>query len=157
MFRWWWSLFFVGRCFRDVFVGLVSFSGKWSNLTDIFQMVSIMCWAVHMVSVQTPQPGWPFFYLNHEQRIATRWLTNQIWGIRYPENCGPVWLASLKLTVCTWKWMVGIRLFPVGMAYFQVLLLLVSGSVIIWRLHFFKNWVEGYTPSWPSPPQRWQM
>ena len=29
-------------------------------------------------------------------------------------------LPSLKLTVRIWKWMVGIRLFPFGMAYFQV-------------------------------------
>ena len=29
------------------------------------------------------------------------------------------WIPSLKLTVCTWKWMVGIRSFPFGMAYFQ--------------------------------------
>ena len=38
---------------------------------------------------------------------------------------------TLKLTWhSTWKWMIGIRLFPLGMAYFQGLLLLVSGSVL---------------------------
>ena len=39
-------------------------------------------------------------------------------------------LPSLKLTVRTWKWMVGMRSFPFGMAHFQVRLLLVSGRVV---------------------------
>ena len=48
------------------------------------------------------------------------------------------WLPSLKLTARTWKWMVGIRSFPFGMAYFQGLLMLVLGSVRVgWLLGFF--------------------
>ena len=39
-------------------------------------------------------------------------------------------LPSLKLTARPSKWMVGIRSFPIGEAYFQVLLLLVSGRVL---------------------------
>ena len=44
-------------------------------------------------------------------------------------------LHSLKLTACPWKWMVGIRSFSLGIAYFQVRLLLVSGrvhTIIFW-------------------------
>ena len=43
----------------------------------------------------------------------------------------PMKLPSLKLTVRTWKWIVGIGLFPFEIAYFQGLLLWVSGRVCL--------------------------
>ena len=39
-------------------------------------------------------------------------------------------LPSLKVTVRTWKWMVGIPSFPFGMAYFQVLFWFQGGYLV---------------------------
>ena len=52
----------------------------------------------------------------------------------------PIYLPSLKLTVRTWKWMVGIRPFPFGMAYFQV-------RTVSFR---YDNSIQ-YNPLWKTP------
>ena len=53
-------------------------------------------------------------------------------------------IPSLKLTAFrTWKWMVGIRSFPFGMAYFQGFLLLVSG-VFFSRIPWIRIWGNLY-------------
>ena len=44
----------------------------------------------------------------------TRFLFGGVNGAEWFEGTHPY-----KLTVCTWKWMVGIRLFPLGMAQFH--------------------------------------
>ena len=70
-------------------------------------------------------------------------------------------LPSLKLTARPSKWMVGIRSFPIGEAYFQVLLLLVSGRVLTinpnqpngtskWKTLLSGGCQGGLPPGWES-------
>ena len=48
------------------------------------------------------------------------WLILMVNVVKYTGPMDSMGLHSLKLTVRTWKWMVGIRSFPFGMANFQV-------------------------------------
>ena len=86
-----------------------------------------------------------------------------------PRKSPTLTVPSLKLTARPWKWMVGIRSFPFGMAYFQGLWLLVSGWVtscfffvdfVGFRLERFDRcWMElppsqdagSWPPGWHEP------
>ncbi len=63
---------------------------------------------------------------------------------KMPSGLGNLEVHYLKLTASqsTWKWMVGIQAFPFGMAYFQNLWLLVSGSFNLSRSPSLNNFLS---------------
>ena len=89
--------------------------------------------------ITSPKSDGFIFWKSNPFEARSLWLSShQLWRFssghhqqESPKVPKIQWKKSRKFTLpeTTWKWMVGIRLFPLGLAYIQGLLLLVSGSV----------------------------
>ena len=133
------------------------------------QKTPVICILLWVSAIQNDQSDmWCFKYgnpLNSGVYCHVRWIQTKRMGSMSFFSAGNVFIAWIYERSSLWKWMIGIWLFPFGAkkAYFQVLLLLVLGSVVwhgdwgrskrtCWRLwclvcghdHHLHAWLVGH-------------
>ena len=89
------------------YLSSVIMARRWGKLLSVMAVVGKASGCKHLRVWQSKGRQWVFLWSFQASKKTKKWDQN---GYRLP---------FLKLTACTWKWMLGIRSFPFRMANFQ--------------------------------------